>query len=250
MPPEATYESREALQTAINEWAAARGYAFSIGRSTKRANGAVVITFRCDRANKPPAAGAARKRSTSSRGTGCPFSVIGKESGDRRSWALAHRPDARHAAHNHPPSAHRSAHPGYRQLSHLERAIITSLVWAGTKPRDIRAYLCAHFDTPATKQDIYNRIAESKRQIGVRRRPGPVAAQARRPATDEGGRQLESMLRLGPGKNNIYSSQQPQQQQQHQQQADHPEEGEHGQLGSVLQLCADDQGCPPSPLSA
>jgi hypothetical protein len=28
LPPESTYDSREALLTAINEWAAPRGYAF------------------------------------------------------------------------------------------------------------------------------------------------------------------------------------------------------------------------------
>ncbi|KAJ0127122.1 Uncharacterized protein HZ326_29773 [Fusarium oxysporum f. sp. albedinis] len=44
----------EALLTAINEWAAPRGYAFITGRSSRSTSGRQIITYACDRWCRPP----------------------------------------------------------------------------------------------------------------------------------------------------------------------------------------------------
>jgi hypothetical protein len=64
LPPEGYYSSREELRSAINAWAAPRGYAFVIKRSSKTANGRTHVIFNCDR-------GAGRIPSLSDRRQGC-----------------------------------------------------------------------------------------------------------------------------------------------------------------------------------
>ncbi|KAJ0130835.1 Catechol 1,2-dioxygenase [Fusarium oxysporum f. sp. albedinis] len=59
-------------------------------------------------------------RKTTTRGTGCPFSVLAKESLDKTTWSLQHRPDKEYPKHNHPPSQHPSAHPVHRKLNTWE----------------------------------------------------------------------------------------------------------------------------------
>src|SRR5689334_23762817 len=103
LPPECNYTSRDALFKAINAWAAPRGYAFVTGRSHKEKTGRLTVTFTCDRACRPPDASADRKRKTSTRGTSCQFSVLAKQSLDKTTWALRHRPDSLFATHNHKP---------------------------------------------------------------------------------------------------------------------------------------------------
>ena len=50
LPPEAQYPSKEALFEAIQAWAKPRGYAFTIGRSTKReGSGRIKVIYTCDR---------------------------------------------------------------------------------------------------------------------------------------------------------------------------------------------------------
>ncbi|KAF6522160.1 hypothetical protein HZS61_013688 [Fusarium oxysporum f. sp. conglutinans] len=70
-----------------------------------------------------------------------------------------------YAHHNHPPSPGASAHPAHRQLNEGDAAIISSLTTAGAAPRDIRTYLHNSSDTLATQQDIYNRIAATRRDL-------------------------------------------------------------------------------------
>jgi hypothetical protein len=157
LPPEAIYESREALFKAINAWAKTRGYAFTTQRSTKEKSGNMTIIYACDRSREPPTAQTGYQRRTTTRKTNCPFSVIAKESG--YSWVLKYRPDQRFSAHNHEPSQHPSAHPVHRQLSEEGASQVASLSNAGVAPKEIQT-LVRENGSLATWQDIYNRIAD------------------------------------------------------------------------------------------
>ena len=165
LPPEGEYESRDAVFKAINTWAAPRGYAFINGRSTKEKTGRLSITYQCDRRAKPPAASKERQRKTTTRGTGCEFSVLAKESLDKTTWTLRHRPDRRFSQHNHEPSLHPSAHPTHRALSIEGLLQSSSISNAGISPKDIRTYIHQTSASVATQQDIYNRIADAKRVL-------------------------------------------------------------------------------------
>ena len=79
LPPEGIYSSKEALFKAINEWAKPRGYGFVIGRS-KCAPGSMraKVYFACERCYNPNRS-VSRVQDSSSRGTGCEFSVLGSE---------------------------------------------------------------------------------------------------------------------------------------------------------------------------
>ncbi|RKL04432.1 hypothetical protein BFJ70_g17207 [Fusarium oxysporum] len=76
-----------------------------------------------------------------------------------------HRPDSRFAIHNHEPTWHQSAHPTHRTLSDNDKTTISGLTNAGVAPKDIRTYIRQKSNTIATQQDIYNRIADSKREL-------------------------------------------------------------------------------------
>jgi len=165
LPPECDYESRDALFKAINAWAAPRGYAFRTGRLHKEKTGKITLTFTCDRACRPPDASTDRKRKTTTRGTGCEFSVLAKQSLDTTTWTLRHRSDRRFAIHNHEPSQHISAYPAHRKLSSKDRSTVSNLANTRIAPKDIRTYIRQNSDTIATQQDIYNRIADSRRDL-------------------------------------------------------------------------------------
>jgi hypothetical protein len=165
LPPEGVYESRESLLAAINNWAKPRGYAFTTGKSTKTANGRIKVVYACDRNKLPPSTSIERERKTSSRRTGCKFSVLAKQSLDRLTWVLSYRPDRDYASHNHPPSEEPSAHPAHRRFHKRDITAVTDLARSGAAPRDIRTYLLNHSDTLATQQDIYNQIAAAKRDL-------------------------------------------------------------------------------------
>lgn len=92
--------SRDALYTAINLWAAARGYAFLTGISRKTQNDRRPVTYACDRGGEPPTASNARQRSTTTRRIGCQFSILAKESSDKATWRLAHRRGSEFSQHN------------------------------------------------------------------------------------------------------------------------------------------------------
>ena len=91
--------------------------------------------------------------------TNCPFSIIARES--REGWTLKHRPEVRFAIHNHKPSQHPSAHPVHRQLSGGTTQLAT-LSNAGLAPKEIQTVV-RQSGSLATRQDIYNRIAEVRR---------------------------------------------------------------------------------------
>ncbi|KAL2886392.1 mutator-like element transposase [Ceratocystis lukuohia] len=165
LPPEGTYESRQALIAAANAWAKPRGYAFVTRRSKKTTTGRTKAVVACDRTQNLPDPSAIRKRRTSSRVTGCKFSVLAKESPDRHSWTLVHRPGKEYAQHNHPPSDDPSGHPTHRALRKEDRSKISDLVAAGAPPRNIRTYIYTTSDTLATAQDIRNEIKAVKQGL-------------------------------------------------------------------------------------
>ena len=141
LPPEGEYELRDALFEAINAWAKPRGYAFITRRSTKERSGKRTITFLYDRRCQPPSASSTRKRQTTTRGTGCLFSVLAKESLDTTTWTLRHRAGIQYSKHNHKPSQHPSAHLTHRILSSDDQSTVSNLSNAGVAPKEIRTYL-------------------------------------------------------------------------------------------------------------
>ncbi|RKK65642.1 hypothetical protein BFJ69_g16107 [Fusarium oxysporum] len=165
LPPEGEYESREALFEAINAWAATRGYAFITRRSTKEKTGRRTITYMCDRRRNHPIVSRERQRKTTTRTTGCEFSVLAKENNDRSTWTLRHRSDSRFSLHNHEPSQDTTALPVLRTLSKEHLSQLTGLTNAGIAPKEIRTYMRQNLDTIATQQDIYNRIADARREV-------------------------------------------------------------------------------------
>jgi hypothetical protein len=165
LPPESTYESREALLAAINCWAKSRGFAFTTGKSTKTPNGRTKVIFGCDRSGKPRNLSTERVRHTASRKTGCQYSVLAKESLDKTTWVLTHRPDPKCAQHNHLPSKNPAVHPVHRQLEKRDLTTISSLAMAGVASREIRTYLQMITETLATRQDITNQIATIRRDL-------------------------------------------------------------------------------------
>ena len=165
LPPENTYESRAALVTAINEWAYTRGYAFVTKRSTKEKSGKLTVVYACDRSCREYASGMARQRKTTTRSSNCPFSVLAKESRDGDTWTLQYRPDRQFGQHNHEPSLHPSAHPIHRALDTEAKTRLSSLSNAGVPPKEIRTYIRQNTSSIATQQDIYNRIADSRREM-------------------------------------------------------------------------------------
>ncbi len=170
LPPEGFFDSRSALFESIIKYAMQRGYAFTTGKSTTEKNGKITVTYACDRSRRQPDDERIRqgKRRTTTRMTECPFSVLAKETSNNNNWVLKHRPGVRHALHNHEPSIHPSAHPIHRQLScTLE---LTALSNAGLAPKGIQTVI-RESGSIATRQDIYNRIAEVRRESRQGQRP-------------------------------------------------------------------------------
>ncbi|TVY66378.1 PKS-NRPS hybrid synthetase [Fusarium oxysporum f. sp. cubense] len=164
LPPEGEFPSRKDLVTAINAWARDRGYAFVVKNSWKTSSGRTGVIYCCDRGTKPASTTKIRKRNTTSRYTGCLFSVIAKEEASRTAWSLKYRPDHSHHEHNHEPS-NALAHPTHRQLSSPDRSIVRQLANAGATPKVITSHLRNTTGTLATQKDIYNCIAQSKREL-------------------------------------------------------------------------------------
>ncbi|KAF4336982.1 transposase [Fusarium beomiforme] len=165
LPPEGEYESREALFEAINTWAATRCYAFITGSSTKEKTDRRTITYMCDRRRNHTIVSRERQRKTTTRTTGCEFSVLAKENNDRSTWTLRHRSNSRFSLHNHEPSQDTTAHPVLRTMSKEHLSQLTGLANAGIAPKEIRTYMRQNTDTIATQQDIYNRIADARREV-------------------------------------------------------------------------------------
>lgn len=163
IPPQGMYSTRAAMAQAINEWAAPRGYAFITGRSTRENTGRLTVTYACDRGGVMPEPTRPRQRRTTSKKTGCICSLVAKQAVDG-TWSLKHRQDPKFAMHNHEPSASAAAHPAHRKFSEEEKMMIAGMTSAGVPPRQIRAFLRQQYQSVATQQDVYNYIAESRRQ--------------------------------------------------------------------------------------
>ena len=163
LPLEGLFESHDDLFKSINSYAEPRGYAFVTQRSIREKNGFLKVYFAYDRSRRPPSLDDLRegKRRTTTRMTNCPFSVLVKESSE--SWTLKHRPEVRFAIHNHEPSVHPSAHPVYRQLSGGTPQL-AALSDAGLVPKEIQTVV-RQSGSLATRQDIYNCIAEVRRDF-------------------------------------------------------------------------------------
>ena len=165
-PPPGVYSSRDALLDAVRAWAAAHGYAVTIGSSYQGK-----IYLKCDRGgvyrNRHNLTNAVRRRDTGSRLTGttfdnekdivltelgCLFSVVGSLKAD--SWEL----DVRHGDHNHEASKNQVAHPSLRRLTTEQKADIVGLTRAGATPRTIISALrqSQEGEVPITVKDIYN----------------------------------------------------------------------------------------------
>lgn len=172
LPPEAIYETREELYRAINQWARARGYAFSTMRSNINTREPKAF-YCCDRAGHPPPVEEAetRIRKTTSRRIGCGFSVKARQIADG-SWALYHR-DAQFCQHNHDPSYHPSAHPVHRQLSTEALSQVSTLVRAGAPTREIRTII-GQTNPFFSQQDTYNRIKDIR--LAACEGQSPIAA--------------------------------------------------------------------------
>lgn len=164
LPPEGDHKSREALLVAINEWAKPRGYAFVTGRSRRTASGRQVVHYACDRyrATVPTAT----KRASTTRSTGCQFSITARESLQGGTWTLRHREGSLYCVHNHEPSLSPTAHPAHRRLSMQDVGLINRLGNAGIRTRDIRTFM--YNDNPeslATTKDYNNALARGRREM-------------------------------------------------------------------------------------
>lgn len=91
LPPEAIYSSKEELYTAIQAFTAQHCYTFRIGRSKKINDGPrSKVFYNCDRCGPPPPENhlqdylQARKRQTTTRKTGCQFSIVAIECTDTK----------------------------------------------------------------------------------------------------------------------------------------------------------------------
>ena len=116
--------------------------------------------YACDRSRRQPDDDCIRqgKRKTTTRMIECPFSVFAKETND--GWVLKHRPGVCYAFHNYEPSLHPSVYPVHRQLPRTSE--LEALIKAGFVPKEIQTVVWKRgFLT--TRQDIYNRIAEIRR---------------------------------------------------------------------------------------
>jgi hypothetical protein len=168
MPPEALYSSRDEVYASINRWAASRGYAFVIGRSSKSKSGRKSVTFNCDRgAGRMVLPSQDRRRATSSRRVGCNFSILATESLCKTIWSLKHRVGDQYNTHNHEPSISKLVHPAHRQISAADRAVIHGMANAGIAPKLIRSFLRQNTQSEmlATPSDIDNCISQGRRDL-------------------------------------------------------------------------------------
>lgn len=164
LPPEGDFSSRKDLVAAINAWAFERGYAFVVKNSWKTTSERTGVIYSCDCGTKPPSASRKRLRDTSSRYTGCLFSVIAKESPCKTVCSLKYRPDTKHHEHNHKPTK-ASVHPTHRHLSSPDRQLVRQLANSGSTPKAIISHLRAESNTLASQKDINKIIAQGKRDL-------------------------------------------------------------------------------------
>jgi hypothetical protein len=123
LPPENSYTTKDKLFDAIQAWAKEYKYAFRIGRSKPLGKSRKKYTYFCTRCGETPIMDCPendprrphnRIRSTSTKKTGCAFSVCGIQV-DNNQWEVRHRLDAKFGLHNHPQSYSALEHIAHRR---------------------------------------------------------------------------------------------------------------------------------------
>jgi hypothetical protein len=138
LPPEATYSSKALLFDAIQAFAKNHNYAFRTGRSKQVSKTRYKVFYDCDRGGPVPPLEHPRNRprarinNTTTRKTGCLFSIVAVEI-DANHWELRHRPDPKFAVHNHLPSHSIISHSVHRKLPSQELQEVQRLFKAGKK---------------------------------------------------------------------------------------------------------------------
>ena len=164
MPPECSYSSREELLAGINAWAGQRGYAFVVSRSSKTMSKRTIVTYACDRCKKSPSRGSQNLRKTTTRSTGCLFSLLAKESLDHTQWVIVHR-SAQYQSHNHEPNSALISHATNPSLPPEAIDEIVILVRAGIDLTGIRNVLRVKGYVDVTKEDLQYHVAKAKKTI-------------------------------------------------------------------------------------
>lgn len=172
-PPEASFSTFEALLQSVNAWGLARGYACVIGRSKKKNKvGLKKVLLTCDKGgtskhNMLPIDSPARRRATTSRKTGCQFSLYAIET--TMEWLLKYRPDGQYNMHNHPPSKGAQDHPAARRLDRTAVAAVKALKDAGVSAQEtLKQIQAAHPNAGYLPRDIYNARAAIAREVEKR----------------------------------------------------------------------------------
>jgi hypothetical protein len=140
-PTNSTYDTFDEAYAALKEHGIENGYGFLCHRS--KPHGSDVKTsywYRCDRFRKYTSQATVRK--TSTRTTGCPFSISIKQAGSQ--WKL----QLLQSSHNHPRSVHPSAHNVYRKRTPAQKESIRAMRLAGSMPKQIMTAL--RQDEPST----------------------------------------------------------------------------------------------------
>jgi hypothetical protein len=160
-PLEASFATFEELLASVNAWGLPRGYACVIGRSKRKGKCAFKkVLLSCDKGGTGknrmlPLDHPLRKRHTTSRKTGCPFSLYAIETATE--WILKYRPDAICNTHNHPPSKGAIDHPAARRLDKAAVAAVKALKEAGlTAQETLKQIKATHPDAGFLPRDIYN----------------------------------------------------------------------------------------------
>jgi hypothetical protein len=186
LPPEGTFHSEEEVADMLHKWAMEHRFAFVKQRSrTKNKAGHKVTVWACDRYGEPSLlpkhSNQPRQRHTSSRKTGCQFSInVVQISGDN--FEIRHRPDKLHHCHNHIPSCSPWSHPTHRYLNRelldklkelyetgkeinmlISYSEIVNLL-LGMKPKDALRYIHRQSNIPFLPSDIYNVFAGFRRK--------------------------------------------------------------------------------------
>ena len=154
LPPEnVIYQSLEDLVTTVNNHAKAEGYAVT-KRQTKKAKDEVNRVYLCcDRGRKyqDKITLESRKRQTGTRQMECPFTAIGKHTGN--TWDLT----VQNGEHNHPPSIHANAHLAHRQATPEVRESVSHRISAGIPTRQIMSTLrLANPELILSRRDVQN----------------------------------------------------------------------------------------------
>ena len=172
-PPETSFPTFEALLQSVNAWGLARGYACVIGRSKKKNRiGLKKVLLTCDKGgtskhNMLPVDSPVRRRATTSRKTGCQFSLYAIET--TMEWHLKYRPDGLFCVHNHGPSKGAIDHPAARRLDRTAVAAVKALRDAGVSAQEtLKQIQAAHPNAGYLPRDIYNARAAIARELDKR----------------------------------------------------------------------------------